>query len=114
MRFPASVRAAAVVLSTAFFSSGAVLAQATAPEPRTMVDTAPLPATERGSVGAVILMDEPVLAQREAMQRMAARAPDTTAMGAGPARVLQRQQTAEELDFQRALERAFQQRRTPK
>ena len=93
MKYSAFVRAAAAVLSTALLSSGAVLAQATQPQPLTMTDTAPLPASERESVGAVILMDEPVLAQREAMQQAAARAPDTRAMGAGPARVLQKQLT---------------------
>lgn len=92
MKYSAFVRAAAAVLSTALLSSGAVLAQ-TQPQPLTMTDTAPPPASERNSVGAVILMDEPVLAQREAMQQAAARAPDTRAMGAGPARVLQKQLT---------------------
>lgn len=114
MRSPAFVRAAAVVLSTAVISSGAVLAQ-TQPQPQTMVDTAPLPASERGSLGAVILMDQPVLAQREDMQRMAARAPDTTSMGAGPARLLQRKATKEEIEFQRALDTATRRDRgTPK
>ena len=35
-------------------------------------------------------MDDPVLAQREAMQQLASRAPDTSAMGAGPAQLLQK------------------------
>lgn len=90
MKYSACVRAAAAVLATALLSSGAVLAQTSQPQPLTMTDTAPLPASERESVGAVILMDDPVLAQREAMQQAAARAPDTRAMGAGPARVLQK------------------------
>jgi len=67
-----------------------------------MVDVAPLPAQERTSVGAVILMDEPVLAQREQMEQLAARsAVDTRSMGAGPTRALQRVFTREELEQQR-------------
>lgn len=93
MRYQAFARVAATVLATALLSSGAVLAQTSQPQPQplTMTDTAPPPAMERNSVGAVILMDDPVLAQREAMQQAAARAPDTRSMGAGPARVLQQQ-----------------------
>ncbi len=108
MRYPAFVRAAAVALSAVLVSSGAVLAQ-TRPQPATMTDVAPLPASERSSNGAVILVDEPVLAQKEAMEKMAARAPDTRALGAGPARVLQQQQqkSQEDLEFERALERAM-------
>ena len=50
--YQAFVRAAAAVLSTALLSSGAVvLAQTTEPQPTTMVDTAPLPASDRNSVG---------------------------------------------------------------
>jgi len=95
--YQAFVRAAAVVLSTALLSSGGVvLAQTTEPQPTTMVDTAPLPASDRSSVGAVILMDDPVLAQREAMEQMASRAPDTSAMGAGPAMLLQKTLTEPE------------------
>ncbi|HEY8355967.1 MAG TPA: hypothetical protein VIL30_00795, partial [Ramlibacter sp.] len=76
MKHLALVRAAAAVLSTALVS-GAALAQS-AP---TMTDTAPLPATERDSNGAVILMDQPVLAQREAMQAASERTVDTRSMG---------------------------------
>jgi hypothetical protein len=112
MRYQAFVRAAAVVLSIALLSSGAVLAQTAPP---TMTDTAPPPATERNSVGAVILMDEPVLAQREAMQQAQERsAVDTRAMGAGPARLMQRVFTQEEIDNQRALDAANRSRNTPK
>ena len=114
MRYQAFVRAAATVLSTAFLCSGAVLAQSTAPQPATMIDTAPLPATERGSVGAVILMDQPVLAQREAMQQAAARAPDTRSMGAGTSKLLNRTLTKEELLLQKALDEAERTKGTPK
>jgi len=108
MRYPAFVRAAALALPAALLFSGAVQAQApvapTQPQPLTMTDTAPLPAQERTSVGAVILVDEPVLAQREAMQQLQARSPvvDTTQMGAGPAVVIPRPSTRAE---KRALER---------
>ena len=97
MNSKALVRAAAVVLTTALFTPFAVHAQA---QPQTMVDTEPLPASERNSVGAVILMEQPVLAQREAMQNLAARAPDTSTLGAGPARVLQRALTKDESEKQ--------------
>jgi len=111
MKYPAFVRAAAVVLSTAVLSSAAL---AQAPTSPTMTDTAPLPASERDSNGAVILMDQPVLAQREAMQTAAERsAVDTRAMGAGPARVLQRVFTQEEINQQRALEAGKPKRVTP-
>lgn len=108
MRYQAFVRTAAAVLSSAFLASGAVLAQgAPAPEPRTMTDIAPLPATERESVGAVILMEEPVLAQREAMQQAQERsAVDTRTMGAGPARVIERVFTEEELEKEKAKAKA--------
>ncbi|RYY84257.1 MAG: hypothetical protein EOO24_37875 [Comamonadaceae bacterium] len=112
MRSQAFVRAAAAVLSTALLSSGAVLAQSQ-PQPQTMTDTAPLPASERDSTGAVILMDQPVLAQREAMAQAQERsAVDTRAMGAGPARVLQRVFTQEELN-QRASDAGKSPRTTP-
>lgn len=84
MQYPTFVRVAAFLLPAALLSSNAVWAQ-TQPLPNTMVDTAPLPAQDRESNGAVIMMDQPVLAQREAMAQVQARAPDTTALGAGPA-----------------------------
>lgn len=116
MRYQAFVRAAALVLPAAFLSAGAVHAQESKlPEPRVMTDTAPLPATERESIGAVILMEQPVLAQREAMlQAMERSAVDTRAMGAGPARLLRKMEAKEEADRQRALDAAQQrQRGTP-
>jgi len=104
MRYPAFVRAAALALPAALFFSGAVQAQApapTQPQPTTMSDAAPLPASERTSSGAVILMDEPVLAQRQQMEEALARAPgapDTRSMGAGPARMTTRPLTKEEIE----------------
>ena len=107
MKSHAFVRAAATVLSTALIAAGA-LAQTTRPQPTTMTDTAPAPASERNSVGAVILMDEPVLAQRQQMQQAQARYEvDTRSMGAGPARIMNRALTKDEAEFQRALDAAM-------
>lgn len=104
MRYQAFGRAAAAVLSTALLSTAA-LAQAQAP---TLTDTAPLPATERDSLGAVIIMNEPVLAQREAMQQAQERAVDTRTMGAGAARVLQRALTGNDIKQKKADDGAAQ------
>lgn len=109
MRYQAFVRAAAAVLSTAFVAAGAAYAQAK-PEPTTMTDVAPLPATERQSSGAVILMDEPVLAQREALQQAQERSGvDTRSMGAGATQLLRKAQREEALRWQRAIEEAERQ-----
>jgi len=104
MRYPAFVRAAALALPAALIFCGAAQAQAqlqaqTRPEPLTMTDAAPLPAQDRTSVGAVIFLDDPVLAQREAMQQVLARTPvvDTTTMGAGPAALAKRPALRDEL-----------------
>lgn len=106
MRFDRFVRAAAGGLVAALLAGGA-LAQ-THPTPQTMTDVAPLPASERTSAGAVILMDEPVLARKEAMAAAQQRsAVDTTALGAGPARVLRDQRTREQIEFERALDAAM-------
>lgn len=87
MNYQAFVRAAAGALA-AVALTGTAFAQ-TATTPVTMTDTAPAPAGDRSSVGAVILMDQPVLAQREAMLAVKERsAVDTRAMGAGAARVM--------------------------
>ena len=87
MKYQAFVRAAAAALAAAALG-GAAVAQ-TQPHPVTMTDTAPPPASDRSSVGAVIMMDQPVLAQREAMLAAQERsAVDTRTMGAGAARVL--------------------------
>jgi hypothetical protein len=91
MKFPPSIRTAGWVLA-AVVAAPCAMAQSH-PTPAVMTDTAPLPATERASTGAIILMDEPVLAQREQMQAAQERsAVDTRAMGAGPANLLQRLQ----------------------
>lgn len=114
MKYQAIARIAATGLAAALLAGGA-LAQTSKPQPATMTDTAPAPASERSSVGAVILMDEPVLAQREQMQQMMARSEvDTRAMGAGPARIMNRVQTQDEIEFQKALDAAMRRYGTPK
>ena len=114
MRYQAFVRAAATVLSTALLA-GTAFAQSSTPSPRTMTDTAPLPASERGSVGAVILMEEPVLAQREMMLQAQERySVDTRTMGAAPARILRSQDTRDAVREQRALDAAGRHKGTPK
>ena len=116
MTYQAFVRAAAGALATAILGCGAAFAQGagTQPLPKTMTDTAPLPASERESSGAVILMDEPVLAQREAMAKLADRAPDTTALGAGPARVFRRAEERQQQRERRAVDRRQELLGTPK
>jgi hypothetical protein len=107
MRTQDFVRVAAGVLATALFTAGAAQAQETQPQPLTMTDTAPSPPSERESTGAVIMMDQPVLAQRAALLAAQERsAVDTRSMGAGPARVLRDVMTQEELRRQRAIDAA--------
>lgn len=100
MRYPKILRAVALLVLPAAFLTGTAQAQSSAPQPAVMTDTAPLPAGDRMSTGAVILMDEPVLAQRRQMEQLAAREVDTRTLGAGPARTL----TPQELEaFQRGM-----------
>ncbi|MCE3272143.1 MAG: hypothetical protein K0S57_2540 [Ramlibacter sp.] len=88
MTYQVIVRAVAGALAAAALSGAAFAQSQQQPQPVTMTDTAPLPAGDRSSVGAVILMDQPVLAQREAMLAVKERsAIDTRTMGAAPARV---------------------------
>lgn len=116
MRVQDFFRAAAGVLATALFAAAGAHAQgAKLPEPTTMTDTAPIPANDRSSMGAVILIDQPVLAQREAMEAMRERSDlDTRAMGAGPARLQRRTITMDQIRQQRALDAAQGTRGTPK
>ena len=112
MRYQDFVRTAAGVLATALLAGTGAYAQTKQPEPTTMTDTAPTPAQDRASMGAVILMDEPVIAQREEMAAMRDRtAIDTTSMGAGPTRLMREVMTQEELKRQRALDAAERSRR---
>jgi len=116
MRVPDFLRAAAGVLAAALFAAAGAHAQAAKqPEPATMVDTAPVPANDRASMGAVILMDQPVLAQREAMQSALERTDlDMRSMGAGPARIQRGTITIEEIRQQRAVDAAQRMRGTPR
>jgi len=98
---------AAGVLATAFMAGG-VYAQDTQPLPDTMTDTALTPASDRDSLGAVIMMDQPVLAQRQQMLQAQERtAVDTRTLGAGPARVIretfEQQRAREGMDTQPAV-----------
>ena len=116
MKYQAFVRTVAGMLATALLGTGAVLAQTMQPQPQVMTDAAPLPAAERASSGAVIMMDQPVLAQREAMLAAQERSPvDTRALGAGPARIIRDVQTRDDLELQRALDEALRRdQATPK
>ncbi|MES2937423.1 MAG: hypothetical protein V4864_07055 [Pseudomonadota bacterium] len=94
----------AAALGLAAMSVGVALAQTAAPavpSPAVMTDTAPLPAQHRDSIGAVVLPESPVLAQRAQLAPLATPV-DTRAMGAGPARVLERERVKEEDKAKRA------------
>jgi hypothetical protein len=114
MRYQDFVRVAAGVLATTVLASGAALAQTKQAEPATMTDTAPVPAHDRSSVGAVIMMDEPVLAQREALMQAQQRSGiDTRSMGAGPNRLMRKSMTKEEIELQKAMDAAQKRKATP-
>jgi methenyltetrahydromethanopterin cyclohydrolase len=105
MKYQDFVRAAAGVLVTGLLAAGAATAQTTTPQPITMTDTAVTPAHDRDSMGAVIMMDQPVLAQRAQMQAAQERsAVDTRAMGAGPARILRGLSTRDANGNERVLD----------
>ena len=105
MQYRASRHSAAAALASAMLA-GSVFAQVTAPR---VTDTAPAPPEDRSSVGAVVLIDQPVLAQREYLENLArTNAPDTRSLGAGPARVSRKVQLRKELDRQRAADAALQ------
>ena len=78
--------ASTALLAAALGGGFAAWAQ-TAPTPRVLTDTAPLPPEDRSSLGAVVLPESPVLAQRELAAQTVARHQQlmTTMMGAGPA-----------------------------
>lgn len=97
-------RVAAGLVGVALLAGGTAV-QAQHPEWPTMVDAGPAPAHDRSSVGAVILMDQPVLAQREALLQARERSGvDTRTLGAGPNRAQRRMPSKEEIDVKRALD----------
>jgi hypothetical protein len=81
---------ASTALLAAVLGSGLAWAQS-APTPLVLTDTAPLPAEDRSSLGAVVMPESPVLAQREMATQTLARTQQlmTTSMGAGPAIAVQ-------------------------
>jgi hypothetical protein len=101
MKYPNILRAAAVVLAVA--ASGAH-AQSM-PTPSVMTDTAPLPAQERGSVGAVVFEDSMVIAHRQAFQQAADRT-GLASIGRNATRAMLRQQTMQDLAALQAQEAA--------
>ena len=101
-------RAAAGVLTGMVLATGAIAQDSKQPEPATMTDTAPVPAQNRDSTGAVILIDQPVLAQRKALEQAQQRSPDTRTLGAGPNRIVEQVRSSEEQQFLRALEEALE------
>jgi hypothetical protein len=110
MKTMAIVRTAATVLVAA--CGGMAFAQSPAnpaPTPPVMTDVAPLPPQERGSHGAIQMADQPVLAKRAYLERLAAEqgsTVDTRSMGAGPARIMRREQTRTDLKDLRAKDAA--------
>lgn len=77
--------ATALLLAAAL--GGAYAQTAPTPTPKVISDSAPLPAEDRASMGAVVLEESPVLAKQELVQQTVARNRQliTTVMGAGPA-----------------------------
>ena len=69
----ANLLAAAVVAMAGTVAGPAAWAQATMPTPAVMTDTAPLPAQERQSLGAIVMEDSMVIAQRQAFPGAAQR-----------------------------------------
>ena len=85
MNTPSIAFAAALLLAL----GGAQAQTAPTPTPKVLTDAAPLPAEDRNSMGAVVLQESPVLAQRDLVQTTVARNQQmmTSVMGAGPAPV---------------------------
>jgi hypothetical protein len=73
MKHLPSIRSAAWVLAAAFAAAPAAFAQSS-PTPAVMSDAQPLPAQDRESMGAILLEDSPVIAQRTAFEQSSARA----------------------------------------
>lgn len=91
----------------AALASGVVLAQSETemdtpaqPEPAVLTDVAPLPAEDRDSVGAVVLGNSMVRAQRQALGGRYT-ATSVSSIGRGTARAARNARTQEELKQQR-------------
>lgn len=96
------LRSAAVVLAAG--ACAAAMAQS-APTPPVMTDTAPLPASDRNSIGAIIMEDSMVIAQREHFQRVAV-ARDYRLIGREATRITLDEQRKADLASARAAEAA--------
>jgi hypothetical protein len=98
MKTPAFHRAIALLLAGAACAGGAL-----AQTGKTMKDVEPLPPEDRASIGAVVLTNEPVLAQKEQLPDTAQSRNPTSMMGAGPA-VQPRKRSKAQLDADRLRE----------
>jgi hypothetical protein len=96
------IRSVAVVLAAG--ACATAFAQSV-PTPSVMVDTAPPPASERNSIGAVIMEDSMVIAQREHYQRVAV-ARDYRSIGRDATRITLDEQRKADLAAARAAEAA--------
>jgi hypothetical protein len=102
MDFSIVIRTGALI---AVLAAGGVLAQTdsqapTQPEPAVLTDVAPLPAEDRDSIGAVVLGNSMVRAQREAF-RGSYTATSVSSVGRDAARAARAARTKEELKQQR-------------
>ena len=103
MKYPKLIRMAALA---AVMAAGAAAAQSTAPTaieaPAVVSDVGPSPAHERNSIGAVVLEESPVRAQRDRdfEQRPAPRARAST-VGRGVMRSTMKAKTRAELEESR-------------
>jgi hypothetical protein len=107
MKYPAKTRLATLLLA-GLACAGSALAQQGSP---VLKDIEPLPPEDRSSIGAIVLTDEPVLARREQMTRLAQERSPTSMMGAGPAVIQRTEKTKAELEAQRLQEAIELQRR---
>lgn len=109
MQYQPLLKTAALVLAAGLAAPVALAQNApTAPTPQVMTDAAPLPASDRGSIGAVVLEDSMVIAQREhrmAFQQAAERT-GLASIGRNSIRATLREQTRSELAQARAQEAA--------
>lgn len=96
MKYRTLITSAALVLAAATGAPAVFAAEEGKPTPAVMTDTAPLPAQDRSSTGAIILEDSMVIAQREAFQKANERTGLAT-IGRNALRATLRAQTRSEL-----------------